>query len=537
MRNRPQTLKLVRPPRVRKANFQLPMGHRRLHGLGMSNFKPRIPFLLIILCFCLTAQAEVRLPNVFGDHMVLQREQANPVWGTANAGESITVAMAGQLHSTVADARGRWQIELEPLQAGGPHTLRVEGANTLVFEDVLVGEVWFCSGQSNMQWSIRQSNNAEVEMATANNPQIRLLTIDRNGTQIPQDDFEGEWALATSDSVAGFSAVGFLFGKRLQSALGVPIGLIDNSWGGSAAEAWVPREVLEAEEIYDDYIQSWDKKSAEYSDELHAEKVAEFEEWVAAGRPNPRLRWPRDPRSGQHRPANIYNGMVHPLIGYGIRGVIWYQGESNSGRAENYRELFPLLITTWRDLWGQGDFPFYWVQLADFREEADEPGEDAWAELREAQTMTLSLPNTGEAVIIDVGEGRDIHPRDKQTVAHRLVRHALAKDYGFDIASESPRFASMKVDADVVTLSFDHVSEGGLYAFDTEEVKGFAIAGEDGKFVWADAVIVGKNKVRVSSESVPDPVAVRYAWASNPVANLQDRNGLPVTPFRTDHRN
>jgi sialate O-acetylesterase len=466
--------------------------------------------------------------------MVLQREQANPVWGTADVGEAVTVTIDGQSHATVAGEDGKWRVQIDPLDVGGPYTLSVTGNNQLSFEDVLVGEVWFCSGQSNMQWSISGSNHADVELATANNSQIRLMTVGTDGTPELKDDFKGKWEVASSESVRGFSAVGYLFGKRLQNALDVPIGLIDNSWGGSSAEAWVPREALEAAGTFAARIHTLDQQAAAYTDEVHAKKNAEYKAWEAAGKPNPKQRHPRDPRFDQHRVANIYNGMVHPLTGYGIRGVIWYQGESNAGRAAEYRELFPLMITTWRDLWQQGDFPFYWVQLADYQSEVTQPGDHAWAELREAQTMTLSLPNTGEAVIIDAGEGRDIHPRDKQTVADRLVRHALAKDYGFDMASDSPRYASMEVDGETVTLSFDHVSSGGLRAFDTTDVKGFSIAGADKKFVWADAEIVGKDQVKVSSKLVAEPVAVRYAWAINPVANLEDRNGLPVTPFRTD---
>lgn len=500
----------------------------------MQMSSPRIPAFLSILGLCLSAQADVSLPNIFGDHMVLQREQANPVWGSADVGESVTVAIDGQSHATVAGDDGKWRVELDPMKAGGPYTLSVTGDNSVSFDDVLVGEVWLCSGQSNMEWTIQNSNNAEVELATANRPQIRLITVAKNGTQELQDDFEGEWAVATPDTVAHFSAVGYLFGKRLQDALNVPIGLIDNSWGGSSAEAWVPRETLEAAGTFDDYIKSNDERSAAYTDEVHAEKVAEYRAWEAAGKPDPWKRWPSDPRTNQHRPANIYNGMVHPLTGYGIRGVIWYQGESNAGRAAQYHELFSLMITTWRDLWQQGDFPFYWVQLADYQSEVAEPGDNSWAELREAQTMTLSLPNTGQAVIIDAGEGRDIHPRDKQTVANRLVRHALAKDYGYEMASDSPRYVSMEVEGNAVTLTFEPVSDGGLRAFDTTEVKGFSIAGADKTFMWADAEIVGKNQVKISSEHVAEPVAVRYAWAINPVANLQDRNGLPVTPFRTD---
>lgn len=500
----------------------------------MSPLKSRLTLLACIIGSSLSLHADVSVPNIFGDHMVLQRDQANPVWGKADAGETVTVSIDGQSHSTVAATDGTWRVKLDPLAVGGPYQLTIKGNNTVTFKDVLAGEVWICSGQSNMQWSVKNSNHADLEIASANYPDIRLISVPQVGTQEAQDNFNGKWESCSPKTVGKFSAVGYLFGRRLHSTLGVPIGLINNAWGGSSAEAWVPRDVLEAHGGYTELLASWDAKSAAYTDEMHAAKVAEFKVWQQAGKPAPAKRQPRDFRAGQHRPANIFNGVLNPTIGYGIRGVIWYQGESNADRAYQYRELFPLMIRTWRDLWQQGDFPFYWVQLADFEAEKENPTESNWAELREAQTMTLSLPNTGEAVIIDAGEGRDIHPRDKQTVAHRLARHALANDYGYDMAAQSPRYASMQTKGNAITLTFDNVSNGGLYTFDVNQPIGFAIAGADKVFVWADAKIIGKNKVQVSSASVANPVAVRYAWANNPVANLQDRNGLPATPFRTD---
>ena len=494
-------------------------------------------FVVAVLALSLSAlEADVTLPNIFGDHMVLQREQANPVWGKADAGETVTVSIGGQNHQTVADQHGDWRIQIAPMPANAePQVLQVSGLNSQVsFSDVLVGEVWICSGQSNMQWSLSNSYNGPVEIAAANHPQIRLISVPQVGTQDPQDNFDGAWSICSPDTVGNFSAVGYLFGSRIHSALGVPVGLIDNAWGGSSAEAWVPRDTLEADGGYSELLSSWDQKVAAYTDEMHAAKVDEYQAWQAAGKPKPAKRAPRDFRAGQHRPANIFNGVLNPTIGYGIRGVIWYQGESNSGRAYQYRTLFPLMITTWRELWQQGDFPFYWVQLADFMEETPEPADSNWAELREAQTMTLSLPNTGQAVIIDAGEGRDIHPRDKTTVANRLVRLALANDYGYQIAAQSPRYASMQIQDSIIALTFDHVSSQGLHTFDVRQLLGFELAGEDKVFVKADAKIIGKNKVLVSNANVQNPVAVRYAWANNPKANLQDRNGLPVTPFRTD---
>jgi sialate O-acetylesterase len=488
---------------------------------------------------CTVATAAVSVPSLFTDHMVLQRDLKNPVWGKAAPGEPVTVEIAGQTHRTTADETGGWSVVLDPLPAGGSHELVIRGENTLTLSDVLVGEVWFCSGQSNMQWPVSNSNHAEVEIASANFPEIRLLTIPLVGRQEAQDDFESQWTVCSPKTVSEFSAVGYFFGRRLHHALGVPVGLIDNAWGGSSAEAWVPREVLKAFPRYEAYIASNDKQCEGYTDAVHAQKIAEWKgamaEWEKNGAKDRKPHAPRDPRYNQHRPGNIYNGMIHPTIGYGMRGFIWYQGESNAGRAKDYAHLFPLMIQTLRDKWSQGDFPFYWVQLADFQSESPEPQDHSWAHLREAQTKTLdALPNTGQAVIIDAGEGRDIHPRDKQTVANRLARIALARDYGYDMSYQSPRFTEKTTAEGQVLLRFSPVSGGGLYAFDTPEVKGFAIAGEDQQFVWAEAAIVGKDQVKVWSEAVPNPVAVRYAWGVNPVCNLYDRNGLPVTPFRTD---
>ncbi len=494
-----------------------------------------LSIFLLLFTFSINALAQVALPNCFGDHMVLQRGAQVPVWGTANPGEKVTVAFAGQTQSVAADADGKWRVKLDPMPASrDPRTMTVTGSNTLRFQDVLVGEVWLCSGQSNMKWPVMKSNHAEVEIASTNFPEIRLLTVPNVASQQPLDNFEGQWAVCSPDTVESFSAVGYFFGRRLHNTLGVPIGLINNAWGGSAAEAWLSRETLIASGICDDYIAEWDKRTANYTDEVHARKMAEFRKRKAEGTLGNNRRAPRDPRGAQQRPANLYNGVLRPILGYSIRGAIWYQGESNASRGYDYRKLFPLMISTWRKEWQQGDFPFYWVQLADFREEATEAiDNDAWAELRESQTLTLALPKTGQAVIIDAGEGRDIHPRDKQTVANRLVRHALVKDYGFEIACESPRFKSVAMNGNTATVTFDFIDQG-LYAFDTKTVHGFYIAGEDKKFVLADAKISGKKTVKVSSPNVPTPVAVRYGWAQNPIVNLYDRNGLPVTPFRTD---
>jgi len=479
--------------------------------------------------------ADVSTPAIFGDHMVLQRNQANPVWGWADPGEKVSVSIAGQSHSTKADRSGNWRVTLEPLPAGGPHTLVIKGNNTLSYADTLVGEVWICSGQSNMQWSVSQSYDGELVALTATDPDIRLISVPQVGTQEPQKDFDGQWERAAPEVVQNFSAVGYRFGLQLRQALGVPIGLIDNAWGGSAAEAWVRRDLLQKDKRYAPLLEQWREIESTYDHEAETEKYEQrLAQWNANGKKGQRPRAPRNPLTRNHRPANIYNGVLKPTIGYGIKGAIWYQGESNASRAYQYRRLFPLMIQHWRDEWDQGDFPFYWVQLADFRDQVDQPVDSDWAELREAQTMTLSqLKNVGQAVIIDVGEGRDIHPRDKHTVANRLARWALAKDYGYDIPYQSPTYRSMKVSGSKIVLEFDHVGNG-LYTFDTREPVGFAIAGKDRKWEWAQANLVDENTVEVWSDNIGKPVAVRYAWSDNPVCNLFSREGLPATPFRTD---
>jgi sialate O-acetylesterase len=393
------------------------------------------------------------------------------------------------------------------------------------YDDVMVGEVWICSGQSNMAWTLKNTNSNKLAILTANNPNIRLITVPRVGIDKPQNDFEGSWELCNSETAENFSAIGYFFGQNLEAALDVPIGLINNAWGGSAAEAWVNRDVISQDANYKELMLRW--KDIEQTFDYKSALKKWEDEGKKGGRPNDLL-------TGNHRPANIYNGVLHPTIGYGIKGVIWYQGESNAGRAYQYRELFPLMIKNWRNEWKQGDFPFYYVQLADFREEKDQPEESDWAELREAQTMTQDkLTNVAEAVIIDLGEGRDIHPRNKKTVADRLSRIALARDYQKDVIFKGPTFESMEINENKAILTFSNVGQG-LYAFDQIEPKGFAIAGGDKTFKWAKAKIISSNQIELSHDSIDSPVAVRYAWADNPKCNMYNRDGLPMTPFRTD---
>ncbi|MFT5470974.1 MAG: sialate O-acetylesterase [Verrucomicrobiales bacterium] len=495
---------------------------------------PAAAALCLSFALATSAIAELKLPAIFGDNMVVQQGQVFHVWGWDNAGQEIHVKLDNGNSSGKAGDDGKWHVEIKAGGATGkPIPFVVEGSSKIEYKNVVLGEVWLCSGQSNMQWAVAQSNDADLEVMTAKYPEIRLITVPLVGTQEPQDNFIGQWDVCTPETVGQFSAVGYFFGRTLHQALDVPIGLVDNSWGGSSAEAWVRRDVLEADEAFKPYLDQWKQTEATFDwEKLQAEHKKKVEAAKAAGKPAPGR--PRNVLVGQHRPGNLYNGVLKPVIGFSMRGAIWYQGESNSGRAKNYRELFPLMISHWRDEWGQGDFPFYWVQLADFRDEQPEPAESTWAELQEAQTMTLSLKNSGQAVIYDIGEGRDIHPRDKQNAAKRLARHALAKDYGIEVAAESPRYASHEISGNKIVLSFDHIGARGLYTFDVKHPVGFAIAGEDKKFVWAQGELIGNDKIAVWADGVDKPVAVRYAWADNPVANVQSREGLPLTPFRTD---
>ena len=492
------------------------------------NFRLTLHVLIaLVLSAPFVCHADVSLPNIFCDHMVLQQKQQNKVWGKADPGETVSVKIHQQSHSTEADDQGLWSVMLEPLPVGGPYTLVLTGANQISIEDVLVGEVWICSGQSNMEFQVQNTYDADLVKAAANYPEIRMIGFPNTGSQTPiWSHPNSAWAVCTPASVGQFSAVGYFFGRQLYHTIDVPIGLINNAWGGSAADAWINRDILEADEDYRQTLERWKGIEARYETLSTKANLSEQEK--------KKLNNLKKQVQGSHRPANIYNGVLKSHLGYGIKGAIWYQGESNAGRAYQYRDLFPMMIANWRDEWGQGDFPFYWVQLADFLAEKPQPSESNWAELREAQTMTLArLPHTGEAVIIDAGEASDIHPRNKSIVGRRLARWALAKQYGVDIACQSPTYQSMEKKESTIILSFDHVHHGWR-PFDIKQARGFAIAGADKKFVWADAKITKEGRIEVTSSQVSNPVAVRYGWADNPVCNMFDGIGLPLTPFRTD---
>ncbi|HKU78143.1 MAG TPA: sialate O-acetylesterase [Pyrinomonadaceae bacterium] len=633
----------------------------------------------------------MRLPAIISDNMVLQQGTKVRIWGNATAGERVIVTFQNKSSEAVADANGRWQVLIGPLKRGGPAELTVKGNNVLTIKNVLVGEVWLCSGQSNMEWPLANTIGGAETVAQANYPEIRMFRVEHHTSAEPLADLEGHWVVTTPDEAAHFTAVGYFFGRELYQRLKVPIGLINSSWGGTPAEAWTSHGALvaspefkpildryqssltmapQAKEAYARALDEWEQKNLYidagnkgealgYADPATAtadwsrmdlpqqfetagmlidgavwfRKVLELpESWAgkdlvlnltpiddqdvtyfngkkvgAIGRETPnsymvprkyvvpgslvqggrnviavrvfdsageggfsrggamsiapkgaaesevislRGAWdykvelalePKHPDwgsrpeavgvSNQNNPSVLYNAMIAPLVPFAIRGAIWYQGESNAGRAYQYRTLFPIMIRNWRSAWGH-EFPFYFVQLANWHANKAEPDESDWAELREAQTMTLREPQTGMAVTIDIGDENDIHPRNKLDVGRRLAAWALAGTYGQKDIPSGPLFDSFKIEgSDKVRIRFKHGA--GLKTSDGGPVKGFAIAGDDRRFVWADARIDG-DTVIVSSPKVMKPVAVRYGWADNPMANLYNGAGFPASPFRTD---
>ena len=470
--------------------------------------------LIVVFVFCsLLSIANVTLPKIFGSNMVLQRNKPIAVWGWADAGEKISVQFNKQVKKTKAAKDGSWKIELSQEAAGGPYQLVVTGKNTITLENVLVGEVWICSGQSNMEWSVKNSDSAKREIRESDYPMIRHIKIPRTIAATPARDITGGvWQKADSTTTGDFTAVGYFFARKLFKELNVPIGLINTSWGGTMVETWTSREAFEKTEEFKNLF-----STVPYSDiQAAAEKAGK-------------------PVSPNAYPTLLFNGMINPIIPFSIQGAIWYQGETNAGRSYQYRKSFPLMIQDWRQRFGQGDFPFYFVQLASFNASNGNSAKGSgWAELREAQTATLSLPNTGMAVTMDIGESKDIHPRNKQDVGARLAAIALNNIYGVKMEFSGPMYQSFTTDGNKVTLSFTHVGNGLVVKDKYGYLKGFEIAGADKKFYYGKAD-VKNNQVIVYSDSVPNPVAVRYGWADDmPEVNLYNKDGFPASPFRTD---
>jgi len=494
---------------------------------------------LLSFAFAAHLGADVRLPGIIQSHMVLQRDVAVPIWGWAEPEEEITVTLAGQTKSATAGADGKWTVKLDPLTAGGPHTMTIAGANTITLEDILVGEVWLCSGQSNMAMTVAGVRDAEQEAAAADLPQIRMATLTRQAAPEPQEDCPVRaWQVCSPETVKGFSATAYFLGRHLHQHLNVPIGLINSSWGGTCVEAWTSREALAQLESGRALIEKWQKMAAEYDPEAaqqaYEKRLAEWQEKVKgipAGEPRPRKPTPPiHPEKNQNAPGTLYNGMIAPLVPFAIRGAAWYQGERNSNSvtdAYEYREELPALIGNWRQVWGQGEFPFLFVQLPNFAGKQA----DALPLNRESMLLSLRTPNTAMAITIDIGETDNIHPKNKQDVGERLGLAARAIAYGENLVASGPVYRSMEIQDSQVILTFNHIGSGLVAR--GGELREFAIAGEDRHFVPARAEIKADTVV-VWSDEVVEPVAVRYGWASDPRCNLYNQEGLPASPFRTD---
>lgn len=502
--------------------------------------------ILTILILCLSANifADVKLPDVLGDSMVLQQKQTIPIWGTADVGETVVVTFQKQKLTVVADAKGNWRVNLKPMNASvTPEILTIQGKNKVSLKDILIGEVWLVSGQSNMQWTLFQSINGEKEVAKAHHPNIRLFNVSRMVGFKKRPGKMAEWKVCTPVSVKEFSGAGYYFAVDLQEKLKVPVGIINSSWGGSQAEAWTPIEYLKA---HPDLVATvertkiWDEErprvQVEYAQAIEKWKVESEKQKAAGARPSPSPGVP-DALRDYRVAASIYDGMIAPLMPFAIKGAVWYQGESNEARAEQYNILLPIMIRGWREKWGQGNFPFGVIQLPNYRQPKAEPADEAWSFIREAQRRTsLNTINTGLIVTIDIGEANDIHPKNKLDVGLRMSRWALKDAYQFKLAN-SPVLKSYEVKDNKIILTFDDVG-AGLKIKNGDKLNEFAIAGDDKKFVWAEAKIVGKNKVEVWSEMISKPAAVRYAFNNNPKnQNLTNDSGLPASPFRTDNWN
>jgi sialate O-acetylesterase len=518
------------------------------------------------LIFCLNStSAAIRLPAIIGENMVLQRGIKVPIWGTASPGEQITLTFKGKTFKTVTESDGKWFLKLSTYQSGGPYEMLIQSKESnLTLKNILIGDVWLASGQSNMEFGIQTEKSGAAEIPLAKDSLIHMFYVPMSFSITPKDDIapvardsrNGKWIVCSPEAMAdpkwawhGFSAVGYYFAKELRKTQKTPVGLIATYKGGTPAQAWMSLSALQQAPSFEQHLKSrqdivdhFDQAKQEYPDKnsLYQQELKKWNEKQSGTKPQP----PANPEGGFGTPSNLFNAMVNPLIPYGIKGVIWYQGESNGDKlpqAVEYSTLFPRLISDWRTKWKQGNFPFLYVQLANYKKIAQTPSEGIWPWVREAQLKTLSLPQTGMAVITDIGDAGDIHPTNKKDVGLRLALTARKIAYSENLVYSGPVYHDMKINGNVVELSFDHTGSG-LIGFNpnadskensSQKLKGFGIAGADGNFVWADAVIEG-NKIKVFSDKIANPIAVRYNWADNPVGTLYNKEGLPASPFRTD---
>ncbi|MDR1283346.1 MAG: sialate O-acetylesterase [Opitutaceae bacterium] len=502
--------------------------------------------LLCVSAFILSCavHAEVVLAPLFREGAVLQREKPVPVWGTARAGEKVTVTFAGKTASTTTGANGQWRVDLPAFGASGEgRALTVQGDNKITLADVVVGEVWLASGQSNMEWRLSNTDAGKYEMAFASNPLIRHYETRKKVSSVPLATAEGTWVRTTPGTVGSFTAVGYYFAADLYRALGVPVGIINSSWGGTRIEAWMDAAVAAKSNgpAFAEIHTRWQKTLDDYpaAKSRYEQNVKAWEAKrdaaKAEGKPFTERRPGAPTGPGHHtEPSGLYNGMIAPHVPYALRGFIWYQGCSNTGRHYEYRDFQTAMINGWRKQFGQGDIPFYWAQLANFR--GSGPDKTEYAFLRGAQTETLALPNTGQAVIIDIGNVTDIHPRNKRDVGRRLALIALKRNYGkTSLVDGGPVFDSAKREGAGYRVSFKPSDIASpLTSPRGVTPAGFELAGADKVFYPAEAQIDGQTVV-VTSSRVTAPVAVRYAWRNAPEAGLFNRDGLPAVPFRSDN--
>jgi sialate O-acetylesterase len=497
-----------------------------------------LPSLAVLAMAASAAFAAVTPASPFTSHMVLQREMAVPIWGRAEPGEKVTVEFEGKTKTTRAGSDGKWSMELAAMPASAEgRPLTITGSKSpkpIVLDDVLVGEVWVASGQSNMAFTVSKAfkswaglKNEEQEIAAANHPEIRMFNAKETKTYEPQARVDGEWLVCSPENVPGFSAIGYFFARALQKELNVPVGILHLSHGASTPQAWIRRETVATDPQFKPFLDEFDTKVKAFvppTNEAQKTWQQTADAAKAAGKKEPKKPW-SDPVQDQHNPTVLFNGMVAPVLPYAIRGVIWYQGESITGAKELFPSWNAALIKDWRTLWGH-ELPFLFCQLAAHHKASNSP------EVRELQTEALAIPGTGMAVTIDIGDAKNIHPKNKQDVGDRLARIALAKTYGRDIESSGPLYESMNVEDGAIRLKFSHL--GGGLVTKNEPLETFEIAGADGKFVPAEAKIEG-NTIVVRSAEVPSPTIARYAWANDPTGcNLYNKADLPAAPFRTD---
>jgi sialate O-acetylesterase len=502
--------------------------------------------VLLIALFCVVAAstgiAEVKLPDVLSNSMVLQQKQSIPIWGTAEPGESVTVTFAGKKKTAVAGSDGRWRVDLGKFDASAePRSMTIAGKNSIELKDILVGEVWLVSGQSNMQSRLDQSTGGESAVAVASDPALRLFNVSREVAFKRQTGPLARWLPTTPETVKDFSGAGYFFALELQAALKVPVGIINSSYGGSQAEAWTPVDYLNASPDLKPTVDrtiTWnaerEKVRADYAEAIRKWREDSDKARAAGARPSPSPGVP-DALRDYRIASSIYDGMIEPLMPFAIRGAVWYQGESNEGRAEQYGILLPVMIRSWRERWGLATLPFGIIQLPNYRRQNPEPEDSAWSHVREYQRRSaMADKNNGLIVTIDIGEANDIHPKNKLDVGKRMAIWALRNVYGRRL-TEAPTLTSYRIEGNKIVLTFKDVGTG-LKIKSGDKLNEFVIAGADQKWHWAEAKIIGKNRVEVWSSAVPGPQAVRYAFNANPKdPNLTNDSGLPASPFRTDN--